>query len=97
MTPSFEADAVGDYRIRLIVDDGELSSEPDEVMVSTFNTPPNADAGEDQGILVGTIADQDGSGSHDPDEDLLSYGWTIEQMPEGSATVLNNPETVNPR
>jgi hypothetical protein len=96
MTPSFEADAVGDYRIRLIVDDGELSSEPDEVMVSTFNTPPNADAGEDQGILVGTIADLDGSGSHDPDEDLLSYGWTIEQMPEGSATVLNNPETVNP-
>jgi hypothetical protein len=96
MTPSFESDAVGDYLIGLIVNDGELSSDRDEMMVSTFNSAPNADAGEDQGVLVGAIIDLDGSASEDPDGDVLDYEWEIDEMPGASAAVLNNPLTVSP-
>ena len=66
------------------------------VLVSSLNTPPSADAGEDQGALVWATVNLDGSGSIDPDGDLLVYDWTIQQMPMGSVAFLINADTVSP-
>jgi hypothetical protein len=60
------------------------------------NTPPVADAGPDQQLeCPDTEAVQvtlDGSGSYDPDDDPLSYIWTV---PFGTATEVN-PEVILP-
>ena len=46
--PSFTPDLTGDYLLRLVVTDSRgAKSDPDEVLVSTYNTAPVADAGED--------------------------------------------------
>jgi FtsP/CotA-like multicopper oxidase with cupredoxin domain len=49
-------------------------------LITTCNAPPVADAGPDQVLEcanpTGTLAMLDGSGSSDPDGDLLSYLWT---------------------
>lgn len=39
------------------------------------NQPPVADAGPDKSIYVGDTATFDGSGSSDPDGEIVSYGW----------------------
>ena len=52
-SPSFTADRAGTYTAELVVtDSGGDSSAPDQVMVSTINTAPVADAGEDQSITL---------------------------------------------
>jgi hypothetical protein len=53
---------------------------------------PVADAGEDQ-ELDPTVVTLDGSGSHDPDGDLLSYTWSQKQGPE---VTLSDTHTVSP-
>jgi PKD repeat protein len=45
-----------------------------------FNTPPVANAGPDQDVVIGVTVVLDGSGSSDLDGDGLSYEWTA---PEG--------------
>lgn len=53
---------------------------------------PVANAGEDQ-ELDPTVVTLDGSGSHDPDGDLLIYTWTQKQGPE---VTLSDEHTVSP-
>ena len=33
----------------------------------------------------------DGSGSYDPDYDLITYAWTLAHAPVGSAAALDDP------
>jgi len=40
------------------------------------NQPPTADAGSDQTVEVGAMAQLDGSGSRDPDGEELTYSWS---------------------
>ncbi len=56
------------------------------------NSLPVADAGEDQ-ELDPTVVTLDGSGSHDPDGDLLSFSWTQQEGPEVN---LSDDHTVSP-
>jgi hypothetical protein len=61
-----------------------------------FNTPPNAEAGADQGTFVGNLVSLNGSGSNDPDSDPISFHWSIVARPAGSAVALSNANTATP-
>ena len=86
--PQFTPDVNGTYRLQLIVNDGELDSQPDEVVITaaTTNVPPNADAGADQNIFTGSTVHLDGSKSSDPDTDpqSLSCLWGFVSKPAES-------------
>ena len=63
---------------------------------SIGNAPPVADAGPDQTIDVGQTVQLDGSGSHDPDGDPLTFDWSFVSVPSGSGAVLDDPHAVDP-
>jgi len=76
---AFEWDIPGEYTFNLQVNDGTQSSPPD-VVVLTFrdvseNTPPIANAGEDESI------------THEPDCETSSYVFTCEDCPEEDVTL----------
>ena len=100
VSPSFEADVVGDYVAQLIVNDGTDDSAADSVRISVrttpVNTPPVANAGLNQSILVGANVTLDGIGSSDADGDLLSYSWSLTTVPDGSTAVLSDSTVVSP-
>ena len=67
-------------------------------VVSTvlLNLPPEADAGPDQSVHVGDVVVLDGSGSTDPDGDVLTFKWAFGLKPPGSQAVLDDPNSLNP-
>jgi len=56
--------------------------------VTGANSSPIAVAGDDQRVRKGSIAQLDGSGSSDPDQNTLRYAWTIVQRPDNSSSAL---------
>ena len=66
------------------------------VATLSANSPPVANAGQDQQVRVGDIVTLDGRNSFDPDGDLITYNWTITGAPAGSAASLSNPTSVMP-
>lgn len=89
-------DLPGTYVAQLIVDDGELASAPDTVMLSTGNVAPVADAGPDRVVLAGNVVTLDGTASTDADGDPLSFRWEILSRPTDSASVLFEPNSSTP-
>jgi hypothetical protein len=94
--PRFRADLPGTYVAQLVVSDGGLSSVPDTVTVTTQNSRPVADAGEDQTVRVGQLTVLTGEASSDADGDPLTFDWSLTVKPEGSAAALQNPTDVRP-
>jgi hypothetical protein len=97
VNPTFVTDLFGTYVIELFVtDDLGLESFPDEVVVSSENLKPVADAGVNQVVLVEDTVNLDGSGSYDVNLDPLTYSWNMTSKPKDSLTVLIGAETENP-
>lgn len=95
-TPSVDVLARGTYVLQLIVNDGELDSEPDTVQVIAINEPPVADAGADAEAELDTMVMLDGSGSSDPEGAALTYEWRFIEMPEGSDAAFDDPVAQSP-
>jgi len=95
VNPSFRVDRLGDYRVSLVVNDGQVDSAPDTVIVSTLNSPPVANAGANQTGKVGDTIALDGSGSTDVDSQPLTYRWTL-IPPVGSSAALDDDRSVTP-
>jgi RHS repeat-associated protein/uncharacterized repeat protein (TIGR01451 family) len=93
--PSFTLDTHGAYVAQLIVNDGSVNSAADTVTISTQNSPPVADAGDDASVALGATVQLDGSGSFDADGSALTYAWSLTR-PAGSNAVLSSTSTVNP-
>jgi hypothetical protein len=97
VTPEFtapEVDSETDLTFELTVDDGDASdTDTTIVTVTDSNTPPTADAGDDQTIEVQATVTLDGSNSSDPDGDSLSYSW---RQTAGPNVTLADADTATP-
>jgi hypothetical protein len=89
-------DLPGRYVLRLIVNEGDLKSVPDTVVLYTVNSAPVANAGANQTSRVGDTVVLDGSGSSDVDGDELTYSWSFTSRPSGSNVLLSGAATVSP-
>jgi hypothetical protein len=77
-------------------DDDNGSNSGSAYVFSTGNTAPVADAGQDQSAMQGEEVCFDGSDSSDADGDPLSYLWTLNAWPAGSAAELDDPTAEAP-
>ena len=87
---SIQPDASGFYLVSLRVDNGGAKSEPDVIQISVGSDnpqPPTAVAGEDvNGIYTCSNFSLDGSASSDPNDDVLTYYWSLQEKPVISET-----------
>jgi len=96
VNPSFTLDRPGNYIAQLIVGDGQLSSAPDTVTLSTTNSRPVADAGAAQTVTAGTPVQLDGSASRDADSDPITFTWSLTSLPPGSKAAITPADGVSP-
>ena len=99
--PTFIADVVGEYLVSLNVNDGHLDSGLCHIDIIAVeggaNRPPVADAGTYDAVQPMTTVQLDGSGSSDPDDDPLTYTWSLEAPDGTDATpMLSDPMIVDP-
>ena len=90
-TPSFTPDIYGVYRVQLIVRDHWVASDPVMIEVSFLNLPPVANAGSDGSVMVNETFTLDGSKSSDPNNDQLTYTWSLISSPKDSLATILNP------
>jgi hypothetical protein len=95
---TFEADLAGSYVVQLIVQDSaDQFSIASVVTIASTNLAPTADAGSTQSVITGDVVTLDGSASTDPENDALTYQWTISAAPSGSAAALSGSTTAAPQ
>ncbi len=88
-TPKLVPDLQGEYIIHLIVNDGMVDSLPDEVVISSENVKPVADAGSNQAVIAGDFVHLNGCNSFDANGDPLTYSWNIISAPVDSIAEIN--------
>ncbi|MFK7903035.1 MAG: PKD domain-containing protein [Nitratireductor sp.] len=83
----------GVYPVILTVDDGRglANSKSVDSMTLTINRSPIAVAGQNQDVCVGDTVVFDGSGSSDPDNDLIRFEW---DFGNGESDTIINPTRV---
>jgi len=101
MTTTFAPDLKGEYKLSLIISDGNSVSSPILFSINveddfTNITVPQANAGEDRSALIGSEVALNGSGIF---IDNIEYQWTLDSVPSGSSittsdlsdTAISNP------
>jgi hypothetical protein len=107
VNPSFLADAVGDYKVELVVTEGDRHSVP--VFVTVTASACGGGAPQVSGVTAEPAEPSTGQVVHlsaaasDPDNDPscgltqgLSYRWTIVSLPAGSLASLNHADAMSP-
>lgn len=96
--PTFTADVAGTYTAQLVVDNGNVKSNPDIVTIiaDIGNLPPRAHAGPDSPALLGRLVMLDGTASSDPNGTPVTYAWQFLTKPPPSQAVLINPASPMP-
>ena len=76
-TPTHTYTAGGNYTVTLVVNDGRADSTVStaHVSIESVNSPPIADAGEEQTVAVGEEVVLDGSGSWDEGGEIPTFLW----------------------
>ncbi|MCB9764392.1 MAG: PKD domain-containing protein [Alphaproteobacteria bacterium] len=88
--PTLVPDAEGVYTLALEVCDvdgrcdTDLTSAISATRQATSGAAPIADPGPDQTVTIGATVLLDGSGSVDPEGDLLTYNWSFRSVATGS-------------
>lgn len=96
--PSLILDLPGDYRLSLTVEHGHGAvSTPDEVVVTANLAPTAAILASSTLAQVGIWIELDGQVSSDPENDSLTYVWSLEQVPDGSQASLPDPTAAQTR
>ena len=95
-SPTFVPDQPGTYIAQLIVNNGQISSLPSTVTLTTGATVPVAAPGSGQNIATGASAKLDGSGSFDADQNSLTYSWALISRPSASSATLADSNTPAP-
>lgn len=67
-----------------------------EVIDTQENLIPIAQAGSDQNVSTGSVVSLNGSQSSDPNNDPLTYAWTLTSIPAGSGATLSDKTIFNP-
>ena len=90
-TPSFLADRPGAYVAKLVVTDEDGQASNAGQVTVTSNAAPTAGA-QASGAQVepGTPVMLNAASSADPENDPLTYQWTLSKAPLGSAAILTN-------
>jgi hypothetical protein len=98
VNPTFAPDLAGSYVLRLIVNDGSLSSSASTVTVvaSTANIAPVANAGAAQSVVTGSTVTLNGTASNDANGDSLTYAWSFVSKPTGSNASLSSSTSASP-
>lgn len=98
--PTFTPDMRGDYQLGLVVNDGQVDSLEATLKIHVINNQPVADPGSNRSAHAAygspLVVVLDGSGSHDPDGDPLTYKWRILSKPAGSTATLSDPLAMQP-
>ncbi len=91
-------DVPGAYTVRLTVSDGKADSAIASYTVTAarINNAPLAKAGEDITAINGAEVVLNGTGSSDPDGDLINYRWALATKPAGSMAQLGGSQTPRP-
>jgi hypothetical protein len=89
-TPNFTADVAGTYLATLVANDGRTDSGSASVTIvaSTGNLAPIAVAGPAQTVTPATRVTLDGTASSDPNNDFITYKWTLTSKPDTSSAAL---------
>ncbi|WP_455212460.1 PKD domain-containing protein, partial [Kaarinaea lacus] len=92
--PTFTPDVEGSYTVGLIVNNGVEGSVEDSVTINALL--PVADTGSNFNPAFGTPYFLDGRASYDPNNNALTYNWSIHTSPLHSNPVLSDPTLVVP-
>ena len=100
VTPNFTAPEVSTdgasltFRLTVTNNHGMEATDSCIVTIAGANDAPVANTGADQTVNEGTTVTLDGSNSHDPDDEIVSYEWS---QTSGPTVLLSNATAVAPQ
>ena len=93
---SFASDVTNNYTCHRIQNESSEDSMTDDVIVSTEQVVPIANAGKDISAEINDTVTLDGSKSSDVDGDILRYQWALTAKPSESKVVLSDTSAIFP-